>query len=771
MCRTGKHCILIGVAGCVVFSILFLFADLSIAQIDSFRFAYDKVVAEVFSGQPAGREVLGNPGMVQGAVEVQTTNGVLDLGEGPGWVFFIAGESARSYNELVFVSTTGRVVRKLTKGKPVSLSEYVPVSRTNANLVSGAPVATAEEAYTRLVDGLLGHAVGDRRIYLFKEKSQGAVAIENWRGTLSFDQGPGWLFFVDDIPRANWEHPCRFVLVTTAGEIVVTKSTTPPKNMAVFSEVTPPTESLSQGKPYLQNGKTPPLPQISTLQGTPNTPAANRWAVIISGGYDQYNNHIRYWNDCAYFYQALKASGFSDDHIFVLMSDGTSAGLDRHRYMVDPENPNDCIGYYDSSPLDLDGDGDADIQYSATKANISLVFDNLKSQLGSEDILYIFTTDHGGSNVSAPYSTPSSILWLWGEGINDTEFAAEVDKVTTKATICIFEQCFSGGMIDDLEKPNRVLLSASRFWELSFAMEDSYSDCEYRVDEYSYYATHAMANPSSADANGDGTVSMEEAYLYALANDSVQSEHVSEDPYTHEKSNDGEHPSYYSNPWDLGRKISLSGYSSVVTPPILLGYAQREITESYPTGGVNKGWYGDDAYYTYQLPFTFPFAGQNFSQVYVSTNGIIYLENPVTSNSANSVDGLKASKAIAPIWDDLTVEAADGDAIYVTEGSDWVIIRWDAHTWKDARPVNVSVKLSSSGKVKFLYGEGNDHTSLVEGRDKTIGLSKADNTNYHLCLRNGGDNLGSARGIEYLLESQWTDSNSIAPILDLLLLQ
>ncbi len=750
MCKTGKHCVL-GFAGCVVFSILFLFADMSVAQIDSFRFAYDKVVAEVFSGRPAGREVLGNPGMFQGAVKVETTKEVLDLGEGPGWVFFIAGESARSYNELVFVSTTGRVVRKLAKGQPVLLSEYVPVSGTNANLVSGAPVANAEEAYSRLVDGLLGHTVGDRRIYLYKEKSQGAVAIENWRGTLSFDQGPGWLFFVDDIPRANWEHPCRFVLVTEAGEIVVTKSTTPPKNMAVFSEVTPPTESLSQGKPYLQNGKIPPSPQISTLQGTPNTPAANRWAVIISGGYDQYNNYIRYWNDCSYFYRALRANGFLDDHIIVIYADGLDPAPDRSDGT--------------DSPLDLDGDGDADIQYSATKANIATVFNNLKTQLGSEDILYIFTTDHGGSNVSAPYRTPSSILWLWGEGINDYEFAAEVDKVFAKATVCIFEQCFSGGMIDNLKKPNRVLISASRFWELSYAM----NSLEY--DEFSYYVTYALANPSAADANGDGTVSMEEAYLYALANDSVQSEAVYESSYTGVKSNDGEHPSYYSNPWDLGRKISLNGYSSIVNPPIYLGYAQREITESYPTGGVKKEWYGDDAYYTYTLPFTFPFAGQNYSQVFVSTNGMIYLENPVSANGRNSVDKLKESKAIAPIWDDLTIESAVGDAIYVAEDSNWVTIRWKAHTFRDNRPVNAAVKLSSSGKVKFLYGEGNDHTSLVEGRDKTIGLSKADNTNYHLCLRNGGDNLGSARGIEYLLESQWTDSNSIAPILDLLLLQ
>ena len=31
----------------------------------------------------------------------------------------------------------------------------------------------------------------------------------------------------------------------------------------------------------------------------------NKWAIIINGGGDLYNNDIRYWNDCSFFYQAL----------------------------------------------------------------------------------------------------------------------------------------------------------------------------------------------------------------------------------------------------------------------------------------------------------------------------------------------------------------------------------------------------------------------------------------------------------------------------------
>ncbi|MHC1725302.1 MAG: C13 family peptidase [Syntrophobacteraceae bacterium] len=495
-------------------------------------------------------------------------------------------------------------------------------------------------------------------------------------------------------------------------------------HMSEFAEITPSAAASDTINDYSnsQNSRIFPRPPVNRMPSEANTPAANRWAVIISGGYNQSSNHVRFWNDCSYFYRTLKANGFSDDHIFVLMSDGTDPAIDRS----DGTN----------SPLDLDSDGDNDIQYSATRANITAVFNNLQSQLGSEDILYIFTTGNGGSNDVAPYDQPTSFLYLWGETISDLEFAAEVNKPVTKARVAIFEQSYSGGMIDNLEGANRVLMSAARFWELSHSMSDEVHD------EFSYYVTHALANPAAADTNADGTVSMEESYLYALARDSHQSEALPGGD------NLGEHPGYYSNPWYLGRQISLGGYTEVVDPPKLGGYVQREVTEPYPSGGVLQSWYGDDAYFTYDLPFAFPFSGQNYNRVYVGTNGIIYLGNPSTSY-LNSINGLKSRKAIAPLWDDLTVLSADGDGIYVTADTYWVTIRWQAHTKQDKREVNFSVKLSTSGAIRFLYGEGNDHTGRVIRRDKTIGISNGDGSKYHLCLRNGRDNLGFAKGIEF----------------------
>jgi hypothetical protein len=457
-------------------------------------------------------------------------------------------------------------------------------------------VTSRDEAYAVLVSDLLGHSAQGRRIYAATAKVEGAsVSVATWMDAITVSGGPGWLFFVDDVPKANWTHACRYVLVGQDGAVHVQKAMTPPSDMAAFTELTT--------WPQSEAGISAPTAKVSSATAAPrqSTPAANRYAVIISGGWDQYNNHVRYWNDCAFFYNTLKQHGFSSDHITVLYADGTDPAVDR----------SDGV----SSPLDFDGDSVPDINYSATRANIATVFTQLGATLGANDILYIFTTDHGGAQSGnvAPYNTPNVVLYLWGEIINGDELAAEVNKVVNpKAVLGIFEQCFSGGMVEKLAGTNRVVMSASRWWELSYAMGPDYT-----YDEFSYYVTTALADASKGDTNGDGIVTMEEAYLYALARDSHQSESLSGGD------NDGEHPAYRSDPWDLGRTLSLGGIDASARPPILAGYSQFETDEAFPTPDPSaaQGWHADDATWSYALPFPFPLAGTIYSNVSVSSNG------------------------------------------------------------------------------------------------------------------------------------------------------
>jgi hypothetical protein len=216
------------------------------------------------------------------------------------------------------------------------------------------------------------------------------------------------------------------------------------------------------------------------------------------------------------------------------MADGTNPAIDRAR----------LNGTYDSSPLDLDGDGIADIQYAATKANITTVFDDLSNILTDNDNLFIYTTDHGGR-----HSGQNAFLYLWGNTIEDYEFAAEVDKINAKTINIVMEQCNSGGFIDDLTGNNRVIATACLASEYSYAMSPYYD-----YDEFVFHWTSAVAGqtPSGtivdADTNNDGFVTASEAFIYANSHDTQD-----------------ETPQYNSQPSNLGTLLALNGHIPIIS--------------------------------------------------------------------------------------------------------------------------------------------------------------------------------------------------------------
>ena len=76
-----------------------------------------------------------------------------------------------------------------------------------------------------------------------------------------------------------------------------------------------------------------------------------------------------------------------------------------------------------------------------------------------------------------------------------------------------------------------------------------------------------------------------------------------------------------------------------------------------------------------------------------------------------------------------------GEDIYVTTTSDYVAVRWDAHTYYGDDPADVEAVLYRDGRIRFNYGAA--HTGLTP----TIGVSAGDGVHYLLSSRNGAPSI------------------------------
>lgn len=259
-------------------------------------------------------------------------------------------------------------------------------------------------------------------------------------------------------------------------------------------------------------------------------PNTHKYAVIINAVSDSAHNYMRYWNDCSAVYQTLLAHEFLGPNIYVAMSDGTSSNNDIMQ----------LNGSYCSSPLDLNGDGTNDIQYSANRDYIEYIFSELADIITDDDDLFIFTVGEGGVDVynSAHSSNDGGIipyipvytnyLVLWGGyQLTDADFAQLLAPISARTINIVMQQDNSGGFIDNLRGWSNIVITTSSGIEgSSNPMEDeSYDDFIYHwlsaVNGFAPSSLYPFYNApiitDTADRNQDGYISMEEAYMYADA--------------------------------------------------------------------------------------------------------------------------------------------------------------------------------------------------------------------------------------------------------------
>ena len=277
-------------------------------------------------------------------------------------------------------------------------------------------------------------------------------------------------------------------------------------------------------------------PRILSVSKVPQLRMIPRkYAVLIVGGGNAANNHLRYWNDLRTMYNILLGRGYSKSNITVIYADGVAR--------------NNSVA----------------VDFSASKANINAVFKTLGDKMTASDELYVMINDHGGGFLTEPVGSyevgsygaivdPTNTVYLgysesalnmdlngdgdqkdnvhfhntvvlWGESMTETEFADALNQVKHAKDMMIqMKQCFSGGFTRALRGEHRVVMSSSSPNQVSW----SHPNGSYGAFTYCYFTALLGSTPDgekindsdtiNADANNDGKISMVEAWNYAIAN-------------------------------------------------------------------------------------------------------------------------------------------------------------------------------------------------------------------------------------------------------------
>jgi hypothetical protein len=467
-------------------------------------------------------------------------------------------------------------------------------------LIAAAPADaqfTSQQATNLVVDQILTEEIEKVDVFMIEsvKSNQSAISLRN-NETIDLPYSSNWVFFVDDRPFANWAHTCRYIFVdaATGAYQVVSKNFFPVDWKSAYTLVS------EMPRP---NPVDLPLNPDAAIDGLPPNP--HLFAVIINGV-----DMDRYWNDVSAIYNTLiDVYGFTKENIFVHYDYGSSYLGDD---LDDPNDPSD------------------DIDYDAYKETILHTFSEMAGEsntsweipeLGPADGLFIFVTDHGFMDEGHSY------ILLPTQPLGDWEMAEALEGINCAQIIAVFEPCEIGGFKTELSDyvnydvscKNRSIQTASNdetswaelhitggnydefvyYWTAAargyypdddLPWEESYAVGSLPVEQYFPVYPEPNWHPGdfNPDANSDGHVQMEEAFVYANSLDTW-----SDDGYYYYPAIPGQEPEEPLEFTEIGFDedlLTLKGLAGLVTSPVT-------VQGNFIIGGtltINEFGYGEE---------------------------------------------------------------------------------------------------------------------------------------------------------------------------------
>jgi hypothetical protein len=175
-------------------------------------------------------------------------------------------------------------------------------------------------------------------------------------------------------------------------------------------------------------------------------------------------------------------------------------------------------------------------------------------------------------------------------------------------------------------------------------------------------------------------------------------------------------------------------------PNVAGGYCRTDTeTRTWIAGTTNQSITGDDATKTVTLPFTFRFAGTNYTSVKISSNGNVHFSTASTAyNNVAIPASTRPNAMIAALWDDLN---PSGGGIY-TATSGAAPNRVFVIEWRNVYRYGVS---ASAATFQIQLVETTNHIWVVY-QDTDFGSTTY---NYGLSATSGVENSTGTAGNQY----------------------
>lgn len=104
------------------------------------------------------------------------------------------------------------------------------------SLLASMPSKPDKAELRRLLEhDVLKESLAGKQVYVSREPLPAKKYVSSWRTKFQVPAkfSRAWFYFIDDLPEANWEHPCRYVFVDTrTHRHVVMQGATPPDDLS-----------------------------------------------------------------------------------------------------------------------------------------------------------------------------------------------------------------------------------------------------------------------------------------------------------------------------------------------------------------------------------------------------------------------------------------------------------------------------------------------------------------------------------------------------------